>query len=178
MLTIHLGNIEYFDSKNNQFEYTEGGTVNFEYTLKVVYDWECKWRKPFLKGGLTEQELVDFYKMMAIETLDEKFLTTDVMIEIAEYIAKPNTATTFANHSTESSGPNKPTIYTAESIYAMMFSASIPIEFENRNLNRLLIILRIISSYNEPPKKMSKQEIFKQNASLNAQRKAQLKTKG
>jgi hypothetical protein len=51
-------------------------------------------------------------------------------------------------------------------------------EFENRNLNRLMTILRIISLKNEPPKKMNRQDIMRQNAELNRQRREQLKTKG
>ncbi len=59
-----------------------------------------------------------------------------------------------------------------------MFMENIPIEFETRNLNRLLTIIRVISSYREKPKKMSREEIHKQNAKLNAERKKQLQSKG
>lgn len=181
MITIDLGAIEYFDDETNQFKYDKGGIVRFEYSLKVMYEWESKWRKPFLKGGYTEQELVDFYKMMALDPFNEKFLTVEVMRTLAEYIKDANTATTFSSIQDGSNGnklTNKPKIYTSEELYALMFSAGVSIEFENRNLNRLMTILRIIGAHNEPPKKMSKQDILKQNASLNAQRKAQLKTKG
>lgn len=178
MITIDLGRKEKYNDEINQFDYEEGGVVRFEHTLKTLYEWESKWRKPFLKGELTEQELVDYYKMMALDPFDEKFLTMDVMKILAEYITTTDTATTFTSINNENKVINKPKIYTAEEIYALMFSAGVSIEFENRNLNRLLVILRIIGSYNDPPKKMSKQEVLKQNASLNAQRKAQLKTKG
>jgi hypothetical protein len=181
MISIDLGNVEYFDGNTNQFMYEEGGVVRFEYTLKVIYDWESKWKKPFLKGGLTEEETVDFYKMMALDPIKERFLTVDIMNVLAKYIADSNTATTFSSHQEGQNGNqtiSRGKTYTAEELYALMFSAGVPIEFENRNLNRLLIILRIISSYNNPPKKMSKQDILKQNAQINAQRKAQLKTRG
>lgn len=179
MITINLGSLEYYDDSSNQFIYEEGGIVRFEYTLKVVYEWESRWKKPFLKGELTEEELIDFYMTMAMDPLDEKFLTNDVMQILADYIKDTNTATTFSTPKTIDGGVvTKPKIYTAEEIYALMFSAGVPIEFENRNLNRLLVVLRIIGNYNNPPKKMSKQDILKQNASLNAQRKAQMKTRG
>lgn len=179
MITIDLGELEYYG--NNQFEYEKGGVVRFEHSLKTLYEWESKWQKPFLKGGLTEQETVDYYKMMALDPMDEKFLSVEVMMILADYIKNTKTATTFSSvqdGQKSNVSISKPKTYTAEEIYALMFSSGIDIEFENRNLNRLLVILRIISSYNEPPKKMSKQDILKQNASLNAQRKAQLKTKG
>lgn len=181
VITIDLGTIEYYDSKKNEFVYDEGGIVRFEYTLKVVYDWEAKWKKPFLKGDLTHDELIDFYVRMAMDPIDKKFITEDVMVALANYISDSSTATTFSTAGDSQNGNkgfNKAKIYTAEELYAMMFMNHIPLEFEDRNLNRLLTILRIIATYNNPPKKMSKQDILRQNASLNAQRKAQMKTRG
>jgi hypothetical protein len=181
LIAIDLGTIEYYDSDSNQFVYEKGGVVRFEYTLKIVYDWEAKWRKPFLKGGLTEKETVDFYKMMALDQIDEKFLTNEVMMVLSKYIADDSTATTFSNLE---DGQNGGTInkqgkyYSSEEIYALMFQANIPIEFENRNLNRLLVMLKIVSTYNSPPKKMSQQDIYKQNSRINAQRRAMLNSKG
>lgn len=181
MIAIDLGTIEYYDGKKNEFVYLEGGIVRFEYSLKVLYEWEARWRKPFLKGDLNEEELVDFYLRMALDPIDPQFMTYDVMEELSKYVGTPQTATTFSSVTTDAkhgNGFNKAKIYTAEELYALMFANNIPLDFENRNLNRLFVILRIISSYNSPPKKMSKQDIYKQNAQLNAQRKAQFKTKG
>lgn len=181
VITIDLGNIEYFDDAKNEFIYDEGGIVRFEYSLKVLYDWESKWKKPFLKGELTEQELIDFYMMMALDPIEERFLTSEVMSELAEYIQSTNTATTFATSNSgqnDNNFSNRSKIYTSEELYALMISAGVPIEFENRNLNRLFIILKIIGTYNNPPKKMNKQDILKQNSNLNAQRKAMMKTRG
>jgi hypothetical protein len=62
MIAIDLGTIEYYDDINNEFVYDKGGIVRFEYSLKVLYDWEGKWKKPFLKGGLTDEEQMDFYR--------------------------------------------------------------------------------------------------------------------
>lgn len=180
MITINLGTIEYYDDESNEFILEEGGIVRFEYSLKTLYDWESKWRKPFLKGGLTGDELLDFYKKMAMDPMDYKFMTVEVVKQLSDYIKNADTATKFGtnNDTNEKKTNGGGKLHTAEEIYALMFAAGIPLEFEHRNLNRLLIVLRIIGSYNEPPKKMSKQEIFKQNASLNAQRKAEMKTKG
>ena len=181
MITIDLGSLEYFDDELQEFVYEQGGIVRFEYSLKALYIWEEKWRKPFLKGELTGEELADFYMTMALDPMEEKFLTTNVMRTLAEYVGDTQTATTFSTTEGASNGrglSNKPKVYTSEELYALMISASVPLEFENRNLNRLLVILRIIGSHNTPPKKMSKQDIYKQNASLNAQRKAKMNTKG
>ena len=181
MITIDLGTIEYYDGNTNQFVYEDGGRVRFEYTLKMVYDWEAIWRKPFLKGEITEQEWIDFCLKMALDPIEEKFLTHDVKKLLAEYIKDNQTATTFSTPQDGQNGNNlttKPKIHTAEELYALMFSAGVDVSFEHRNLNRLLVVLKIIGSYNNPPKKMSKQDILKQNSSLNAQRKAQMKSRG
>lgn len=181
MITIDLGTIEYYDSSTNQFAYDNGGVVRFEYSLKAIYDWESKWLKPFLKGNLTYEETIDFYMMMALDPIKEQFLTDSVMEMLSKYISDSHTATTFTSvedDQNSNKSTNKGKFYTAEELYALMFMASVPIEFETRNLNRLLTVLRIVSSYNSPPKKMSRQDIYKQNASLNEQRKAMLKTKG
>lgn len=181
VITINLGTIEYYDDEADRFIYDEGGTVRFEYSLKAIYNWEGKWCKPFLKGKLTDLETIDFYMMMALDPIEERFLTGEVMNILAEYITKSHTATTFSTPDNGQNGnsiASKGKIYTSEELYALMFSAGVPLDFENRNLNRLLVILRIISSYNNPPKKMSKQDILKQNHELNRQRRAQLKSKG
>jgi len=178
MLTIDLGSLEYFDSDKNEFVYEYGGIVRFEYSLKAIYEWEGKWKKPFLKGELTYNEMIDLYKLMALDEFDPKFLSEEVANEISEYILSTNTATKFSDSKGGNAGVAKNKIHTSEEIYAMMFSAGIPLDFENRNLNRLLTILRVISVQNTPPKKMSKEDVLKQNAELNRQRKAQMRTKG
>lgn len=180
MITIDLGTMEYYDDDSNEFVYEQGGIVRFEYTLKTIYEWESKWRKPFLKGGLTDKETISFYKMMALDPFDEKFLTMDVMTVLGEYIADSNTATTFSSYQEDSNNQSssRGKVYTAEEIYALMFEAGIPLEFENRNLNRLMVILRIIALHNNPPKKMTNQEILRQNAELNRKRREQYKTRG
>lgn len=181
MLTIDLGNIEYYDSNLNAFVYETGGIVRFEYSLKTVYDWEAKWKKPFLKGGLTEEETIDFYKMMALDPIGDNFLTNKLFNQLSAYVGDSNTATTFTSHQGGQNGnkvSSKGKVYTAEEIYASMFMLQIPLEFEHRNLNRLLVILQIMIMRNEPPKKMSKNDILRQNADLNRQRREAMKTRG
>ena len=178
MITLDLGSQEYYDDEKNEFITETGGIVRFEYSLKAIYDWEYKWRKPFLKGNLSREEYVDFYLTMALDPVDVKFITDDVIFKLSKYISDSSTATVF-NKVGESSGKVGNTkLYTSEELYALMALENIPIEFENRNLNRLLTILRVIASYKEPPKKMSKEDIYKQNAELNRLRREQMKTKG
>lgn len=180
LITIKKSRTEEYDSETNEFIYHDGSEVSFEYSLKAVFDWESRWKKPFLRNDLTNEESIDFYKTMALGPMDDDFLTVDVIQQLSDYINDPNTATTFTSNFGEGNtgGSGKGKINTSEEIYASMFSAGVPLEFENRNLNRLLAILKIISLANEPPKKMSREEVVRQNASLNAQRKAMLNSKG
>lgn len=182
MITIDLGSLEYYDSSKNEFVYEEGGKARFEYSLKMLYEWEGKWKKAFLKDNkdLTTEEAVDFYMTMALDPIDQKFMTGEVMETLSKYINDSQTATTFTDlkGQNENNSLSKGKVYTSEELYAMMITSNVPLDFENRNLNRLIAILRIISAQNNPPKKMSTNEIYKQNATLNAERKARLNTKG
>lgn len=178
MLTIDLGTIESFDSEKNEFIYEAGGIVRFEYSLKAIYEWEGMYKQPLLNRELTYTESLTLYKCMALDEFDLKFITKDVAKMISDYISDVNTATTFSNNSTNTTGSTNKAVHTSEQIYAMMFASGIPLEFENRNLNRLLVILRVISVQNSPPKKMTKNDILKENANLNKQRKAQMNSKG
>lgn len=181
MLVLNLGTIEYFDPETQEFTYEEGGVVRFEYSLKVLYDWEGRWKKAFLDNNvkLTSEEIIDFYRRMALDPFDIRFLTKELMDSLAQYVSDSNTATRFRTPvGTSGNSKNSGKIYSAEEIYALMFGAGIPLEFEHRNLNRLLVILKVISLNNSPPKKMSKNDVIKQNAKLNAERKAKYNTKG
>ena len=180
MIEIDLGTLEYYDEVSNEFHYETGGIVQFEYSLKAMYEWEAEWGKAFLRGEYTTNELRDFFLRMALSPVDGRFLTQEVMEELSAYIADKNTATTFSevpgNQNENKSNIGK--IYTSEEIYALMFMNQIPIEFENRNLNRLLVILRVINNYNQPKKKMTTTDVYEQNRRLNEERKKKYGTKG
>lgn len=179
MISIDLGVLEEFDTDKNEFIYHKGGIVRFEYSLLAIYNWEAKWKKPFLKGDHSDEEALDFYFEMALDPFDPKFMTMDIIKQLKAYVEDPQTATIFTTpEGVNKGGPKKAKTHTAEELYALMISANVPIEFETRNLNRLFTMLKIIDTYNKPPKKMSQQDILKQNADLNAQRKAMMKSKG
>ena len=111
---------------------------------------------------------------MCNEELNPSLITRDDMIKIAEYIQDPQSATTFSN----SRDTGKKDILTSEVIYAIMTMAQVDLEWENRNFNRLMTILRVISIKNDSENKMSMNEIYKSNSELNEERKKRLGTKG
>lgn len=180
VIEIDLGTLEYYDEESNEFQYETGGTVQFEYSLKTMYEWEAKWGKAFLRGDYTTNELKDFFLRMALSPVDGKFLTHEVMEELSEYLTNKNTATTFSEvpSSQNENKSNIGKVYTSEEIYALMFMNQIPLEFESRNLNRLLVILRVINDYSQPKKKMTTTDIYDQNRRLNEERKKKYGTKG
>ena len=178
MLNIDLGTIEFYDGESNQFHYEEIGIVNFEYSLKAMYEWEAKWRKPFLNGNYNMEELSDFYYMMSTKEFNRDALTMSVMEQLSRYIGETHTATRFAKSKSSQNGSTIGKVYTAEEIYGLMFMNHIPLEFENRNLNRLLVILRVISNYQQRKEKMSQSDIYEQNRQLNKERRQKYETKG
>lgn len=180
MITIKIDELEFYDDKTNTFIHYPARSVDFEYSLKAVALWEGKWKEPFLSIEFREDDirLPDFYRCMATDpTLPLEYITDKVSLELANYIGDSQTATTFSSQN-ESKPQGRGKQYTSEEIYALMFMNSVPLEMENRNLHRLLVVLRVISVYTNPPKKMSQQEIFRQNQRLNEERKKKYNTKG
>lgn len=179
MITLNLNAIEYYDDNINEFINLPSKTVNFEYSLFAVSKWESKWKIPFLTSRFkgNDPKLIDFYLAMCDDpTLNSDYINKSVADTLSKYIADPQTATTFTSQNDNI--PTKTKIFTAEEIYAIMCMNHVPIEFEHRNLNTLLVILRIISVYNNPPKKMSRTEVLSQNRRLNEERKKKYNTRG
>ena len=59
-----------------------------------------------------------------------------------------------------------------------MIANGVPFECQKWHINRLLTLIRVCEIKNDPGKKMSKNDIYKQNKALNEARKAKYKTKG
>lgn len=180
MITITFKEQEYYDEANNTFTILPSKTVDFEFSLKAISDWEQKWKIPFLTSKFDNNDIrmVDFYLTMSKDpTITQEYIDERTASRLSEYMNDKRTATIFTSQNDDNVN-TKGKIYTAEEIYALMFMNGIDIDFENRNINHLLNVLRIISVYNSPPKKMSKQEVLKQNRELNAKRKAEYNTKG
>ena len=59
-----------------------------------------------------------------------------------------------------------------------MITFGIPVEFEKWHINRLLTLIKVFNTKNQPDKKMSTKEIIDRNRALNKARREQLKSKG
>ena len=174
MITITISDIELYDNTSEEFVTAKGGVFRFEHSLESITKWESEWEIPFLNAKLTNAQLMHYYQLMCVdEGLTREHITPQVVEALSEYMGKTQTATTFQN---EGKGDSR--IMTSEVIYAMMAAAQVPFECERWNIHKLLVLLRVISANNAPPKKMSRDEILAQNARLNRERKAKMNTKG
>lgn len=180
MLQITIPSRELWDEKKEEFITIKEQTLQLEHSLVSVSKWEAKWQKVFLsKKEKTYEETIDYIKCMTI-TQNVKpevyyYLTKENIDQIQEYITAPMTATWFSD---ENNGGHSNEQVTSELIYYWMIAQNIPFECQKWHLNRLLTLIRVCSIKNKDPKKMSRSEIMKRNAMLNAARRKQLNSKG
>lgn len=170
---------EYYDSVNNEFIHTKEQTLVMEHSLLSISKWEEKWKKPFLsKDEKTLEESIDYLKCMTItQNVDPnvyRVIPADVMQQIADYMEDKHTATWFR----EDNQPHSREIMTAEVLYYAMFANGIDKECEKWHLNRLLTLIRVFGEKNKEPKKMSKNQIYARNRTLNAARRKRHHSKG
>lgn len=180
MLKITIPESEMFDEKVGEFIYVKEQTLQLEHSLLSLSKWESKWHKPFL--GLEEktmEETIDYIRCMTLtQNVDPnvyRVLSNENIKAINEYIKDPMTATTFSNDTNQSGGKE---IITSEILYYDMIGFGIPFECQKWHLNRLVTLIRVCSIKQNPPKKMSKGDIMRRNADLNAARKQRMNTKG
>ena len=179
MLVVEVPEREHFDDATNTFLVYPAETLKLEHSLVSLSKWESKWEKPFIsKGEKSPEETLDYIRCMTLNRVSDRVynnLTTLEIDQISKYIDSPMTATTFS----ENGQPHKNReMVTSELIYYWMIALSVPVEFENWHLNRLLTLIRVCNIKNTPPKKASKREILNRNRNLNAARKQQLGTTG
>lgn len=180
MLQITIPGGERWDEEKEEYIYTKECTLRLEHSLISLSKWESKWCKAFLtKKEKTREETLDYIRCMTItpnvppEVYDH--LTTQNIDDIYAYINAPMTATVI--NEVGGGKANRDTI-TAELIYYWMISLQIPPEYDKWHLNRLITLIRVTSIKNTPPKKMGMGERIRQNAALNASRRAKSGSRG
>lgn len=180
MKKISIPEQEFYDEEKEEFFTIKAQTISLEHSLVSVSKWESKWKKPYLTDKeKTDEEFKDYIRCMNMtQNVDPKifdYLPYSTLNEIVEYINDPMTATWF---STEDDHKKNKEVITSELIYYWMTALNIPMECQKWHLNRLLVLIRIAGEKNQPPKKMSKNDIYKQNRALNAKRRARMKSRG
>lgn len=180
MLQITIPAAEQWDATKQEFFNTTEQTLQLEHSLISLSKWESKWCKSFLSSNdKTDEEVVDYIRCMTLtqNVRPEVYysLTSDNIDQVTDYINAPMTATTFNDRGQKA---KRREVITSELIYYWMVCHNIPFECQKWHLNRLLALIRVCEIKNTPAKKMSKNEIIRRNASLNAARRAKLNSKG
>lgn len=180
MLKINIPGLELYDEVKEEFIEIKGQTIALEHSLVSISKWESKWKVPFLNNkNMTSEQVLDYVRCMTLTQNVHPLLYTNLNQEhieaIRKYIDDPMTATWFSD---SKKSPSRE-IVTSEVIYYWMIESNVPMECQKWHLNRLLTLIKVINDKREPnKKKMSRREIYKQNAALNAARKARLHTHG
>jgi hypothetical protein len=180
VLKLVVPETEYYDEEKEEFSTEPEVELVLEHSLVSLSKWESKYKKPFLGSSKSGEELLYYIEVMIVSPL---YAPGEILHRLSEenyesinaYVDSPESATTFGEMP-ERKGRGE--TITAELIYYWMVAFNIPFECESWHLNRLFALIRICNIKNSPPKKMSKQEVSRRYADLNAQRKAQLGTRG
>ena len=175
-LTIKTEDVEYWDEEKNEFITEDGEEYTFRYTLKNLDRWETKHEKRFIdnKEEVTEEDILDFIIMMCDQELDTSKLSPNDFKKIIEYMGHTPSATTNPKP-TGSAQPvaQRKKIFTSEIIYAHMALNHIPFDWEDRNLNKLIMLLNSVAALQEPPKKMTKEEAMAEQRAIIMKRRAE-----
>ena len=175
MLEIDVETEESFDESTQKFV-VKSYRVRLEHSLVSASKWESLWKEAFLgKKDKTLNQTISYVQCM----IQNSELPPDVFLkliqrhlnEIKDYVGDEMTATRLRNDPNASGSGET---ITTELIYYWMISLSIPVEFENWHLNRLITLIRVVNLKNTPPKKMTVQE----RRALNRSRLQQHGTRG
>lgn len=180
MLTIVVPGGKFWDEEIEKFLNVEETVLELEHSLVSLSKWESEFEKPFLgKDDKTTEEVIAYIKAMTLTPNVQEGtysrLTEENMQSINAYLEAKHTATWFRD---VPGSKRQREIVTSEIIYYWMTILNIPFECQYWNLNKLLTLIRVCNEKSGKSKKMTRSEILAQNKELNAQRKAQLGTKG
>lgn len=180
MLRIVVPTSESYDEVNQVF-ITHGVELELEHSLESLSKWEENFEKPFLTDDEKTAEETLFYVQHCMcrtknppGEIFQKFSKTN-HDEIQAYINAKRTATWFKDQKR----PGTRQIITAEVVYGWMVALRIPFEpCQSWHLNKLFTLIKVCNEQNQPKKKMSRSDAARQQAALNAQRQAQMGTRG
>lgn len=176
MLEIDVVTEESFDETTQKFGTSRSFKVRLEHSLFSVSKWESLWEEVFLgKKEKTQEQTLSYIELMILDdnTPPEVFhkLVENHLKEVNDYVGAKMTATTIPND--PNAQPSRDVI-TSELVYYWMISMNIPMECQHWHLNRLFMLMRVISLKNSPKKKMS----AKERQQLNRTRQQQYNTRG
>lgn len=186
MLELTIQPPECWDETSEEFIYLKPVTLRLEHSLLSISKWEAKWKKPWLSKtkDKTYEESLDYIRCMTVnkDVPDYAYIYIDrkTMEVIEQYIDDNHTATWFSNNAMTKTGAAKRNqVVTSELIYFWMSQYNLPFDVcEKWHLGRLLTLIDVCNRETQPSKKMSRDEINRQNHALNMARRAQHHSKG
>ena len=187
MLEIIVPAGERYDEEKNEFVTIDKPiTLQLEHSLISISKWEELWGTPYFSDEeKTDEQIISYLKCMTINRNISASvydcLSKDNIEAINSYIKAKHTATWFSSDEKKSfikKGGRRGDIITSEIIYYWMIALQIPFECEKWHINKLITLIRVCQEKNEPANKMSKADILKRNAALNAARRKAMKTRG
>lgn len=178
---IHIPKREYFIDETNEFLNFPETDIEIEHSLVSISVWEAKYHKPFLSTQKTQEETLDYIKMMVIGELPDDsdiFFSTlpkNIVDEIKEYIDNPMTATVFSEEEEKKTkGTSSNEFVTAETIYYWMTAQNIPFDCEMWHINKLVALIKMCALKNQPDdkkkKKMTSSDLALRRAKMEAAR--------
>ena len=176
MLTIKIEATELYDSESNTFITIPEYILSMEHSLYSLSKWESITKESLidkLEHGLTTEETLEYIKCMDLNEppTDKVYLNLNKndVLKIQQYIDDPHSATTITTVNNSKEIPMKRQKITAEIIYYWMIESDIPFECEHWNLNKLLMLIKVVSAKRSNTK-MSKKDLKNYNRSLMAKR--------
>lgn len=178
-----------FDSKTNRFFNEQDIVFEIEHSLASISKWESKYHTFFINNkDKTGEQMLDYIKMMTttpnIPDSTYMKLTKENIEDIVAYMNDSMTATTFRK---EEKTERNTEIITSEIIYYWMVELTIPFECQYWHINRLMTLIRVVSTKREEAEKKSKNKGKNKSmshadaarrANLNAARRKQYGSKG
>lgn len=175
MLELRIKEDDLWDETNEQFIHVPETRLTLEHSLLSIAKWEGIYKKPLLRAlseeeyALTPMEMIGYMKCMTIgkSVPDEVYygLSADDIKKFHEYLENVPTATWFREDE-EDKPKGKPRILTAELIYCWMINARIPKEYEKWNINRLMVLLRVLGEENKSTDKPKKVDMNRRRADM------------
>lgn len=183
MLRLTIPKTELWNETTSTFEYTEEVVVDLEHSLVSLSKWESFYEKPFLNNlEMTDKETRFYIECMCltpdVDTDTFRYLSSDNLNAVNQYIKKKHTATWFSDSATETKNTSNKSAITSEIIYYCMTTLNIPFETQYWNLNRLLTLIKVINLKNQPAEKLSKEEAAARAKEINARYRMNAANKG
>jgi hypothetical protein len=180
MLKLKVVLSEDFDEAKQEFV-TQSIDIELEHSLASLSKWETIWEIPLLSSNdKTEEQNFSYLECMCLtpNVAPEVFkkLNQEQQDQIAAFLDKKHSATWFNSSQPEAKSGEA---ITAELVYYWMSSFRIDWEAQYWNLNKLLTLVKVFSvKQDNKPKRMSARSRQADIARINAQRRAELGTKG